>query len=119
MSIQAGLNRLLGQAAGTLTTISAINARDQAAVAKSQAALAKEQSAFEKREALAMRRMQAAGNAKAKQRRRFADYMKNVETNFGTFKNLTPNLQKAVLADYSSAERRKIMNQMDRERKKL
>lgn len=108
MSIQAGINALIGQASGVAQHAKA--AADIAAKAAAKPA--------GKTPEQAMASMRTKGLAQIKQRRRFADYMANVQTNFGKFKELPPNMQKTVLKSYTSAERQKIMNQMDREAKR-
>lgn len=112
MSIQAGINALIGQASGV-----AQHAKAAADIAAKAAAKPAAKPAGKTPEQ-AMASMRTKGQAQIKQRRRFTDYMANVQTNFGKFKELPPNLQKTVLKSYTVAERQKIMNQMDREAKR-
>lgn len=62
----------------------------------------------------------AARNARSvqkKARRNFMDYLKNMETNLGgTVGGLPKDAQKQIAKNYSSSERRKIMNEADRQK---
>lgn len=47
-------------------------------------------------------------------RRNFSDYMKDTPTSFGvSLGELAPNLQKSILKEYNSSERKKIMDRED------
>lgn len=65
-----------------------------------------------------MSQLAEKGMTKVKQeqkRRKFIDYLKGVDTSFGKFETLSPNLQKAIMKDYSKSERKKIMDLKDKE----
>lgn len=70
----------------------------------------------EAKAALAMQSMATKGSSKIRQRRNFADYMQNVKTSIGKFSELDPKIQKAIMADYSRADRKKIMDTVDKEK---
>lgn len=107
MSIQSGVNSLISQAVG----IAAIGSKGKQPKV-SDSPVPKRTIEPEK----VMMDMAKKGDAKVKQRRKFADYMQNVKTNLGTFKDLSPNIQKTIMASYSKAERKKIMDTADKEK---
>lgn len=62
----------------------------------------------------ARKALKAKQSEKRNTRRNFSDYMKDTPTSFGvSLGELAPNLQKSILKEYSSSERKKIMDRKD------
>lgn len=67
----------------------------------------------------AQQRAQQKGQQQLKQKRKFSDYLSKLETSFGgTVGDLPKSIQQTIAKQYSSKERREIMNRMDKEDKK-
>ena len=65
----------------------------------------------------AMQRAQRQAKSRAKRRNFVRDYLSQMQTSMGgTVGELPPEIQKVIASNYSSKERRQIMNQQDREK---
>lgn len=76
------------------------------------------ESSLEERQELAMKKTSEQTEAKKKQRRNFKTYLAQQPTSLGgTVGDLSPDLQKKIASQYSRSDRRRMMDQMDREAK--
>lgn len=76
------------------------------------------ETSLEERQDLAMKKTSEQAEAKKKQRRNFKTYLAQQPTSLGgTVGDLSPDLQKKIASQYSRSDRRRMMDQMDREAK--
>lgn len=71
----------------------------------------------DQRAGVAMQRAERQARARAKRRNFVRDYLSQMQTSLGgVVGELPPEIQKVIASNYSSKERRQIMNQQDREK---
>lgn len=76
------------------------------------------ETSLEERQELAMKKTSEQAEAKKKQRRNFKTYLAQQPTSLGgTVGDLSPDLQKKIASEYSRSDRKRMMDQMDREAK--
>lgn len=76
------------------------------------------ESSLEERQEMAMKKTSEQAEAKKKQRRNFKTYLAQQPTSLGgTVGDLSPDLQKKIASEYSRSDRKRMMDQMDREAK--
>lgn len=76
------------------------------------------ETSLEEKQDLAMKKTSEQAEAKKKQRRNFKTYLAQQPTSLGgTVGDLSPDLQKKIASQYSRSDRRRMMDQMDREAK--
>lgn len=76
------------------------------------------ETSLEERQEMAMKKTSEQAEAKKKQRRNFRTYLAQQPTSLGgTVGDLSPDLQKKIASQYSRSDRKRMMDQMDREAK--
>ena len=111
MSIQSSINQVLSLAG----TLGALKGKiDKQAAAKTKAAAGTKPKKTEVAETTATTSLTTAQEGKRKTRRNFLDYMRDEPTSLGvTFGQLDKKLQREIAKNYSSSERRRIMDRKD------
>lgn len=76
------------------------------------------ETSLEERQEMAMKKTSEQAEAKKKQRRNFKTYLAQQPTSLGgTVGDLPSDLQKKIASEYSRSDRKRMMDQMDREAK--
>lgn len=114
MSIQSSFNQVLSLAG----VLGALKGKiDKQSAAKTKAAAGTKSMKTEVAETTATDSLTTAQEGKRKTRRNFLNYMKDEPTSLGvTFGQLDHKLQKEIAKNYSSSERKRIMDRKDAER---
>lgn len=118
-TIQGAINSMIGSATAAVGAVSHISGQLKK---QNEAKLKGLQEGSTPQEQAAQRAKQSADGeiqAKGKQKRDFMEYLKKVPTSLGgNVGQLPEHLQKTIASQYTKADRKKLMDDMDREAKK-